>query len=175
MKSKKPKEENKMKKDLNTELTPEEAKARKQYKKNLIISLICGIIIIIYFIILNAIVPLENFNTCIKVSYIVLIIISIIIFEIAYKKGKKELIVTGIELIALAVHTILIEKNIVTVGKEQQFYILSTSYIWPTYYCLKALLIYTKENRRKLKQISDIAEIVKEEKPTKKVAKKRKK
>ena len=35
-------------------------------------------------------------------------------------------------------------------------------------------IVYTNENRRRLNQISDISQIVKEEKPAKKVAKKRK-
>ena len=140
---------------------------KKEYKINLLKCIIYAIIVLIYFIFLNVISTLQNFNLYVKISYIMLILISIIMFEIAYKKGKKHLIVSGIEIILLAVHTLLIERS--------QVSIISTSYIWPTYYCLKAVIIYTQENRRKLKQISDIAEIVKEEKPLKKVAKKRKK
>lgn len=140
---------------------------KKEYKISLLKCIIYAIIVLIYFIFLNGMSTVQNFYLYVKISYIILILISIIMFEIAYKKDKKHLIVSGIELIILAMHTLLIERS--------QISIISTSYIWPTYYCLKAVIIYTEENRRKLKQISDIAEIVKEEKPTKKVAKKRKK
>ena len=139
----------------------------KGYKVNLLQSIIYAIIVLVYFILLNGISTAQNFNLYVKISYILLIIISILMFEIAYKKGKKHLMISGIEMIILAIHTLLIERS--------QVAIMSTSYIWPTYYCLKAVIIYTQENRRKLKQISDIAEIVKDEKPSKKVAKKRKK
>ena len=140
---------------------------KKHFKINLFSCLIGAIIVLLYFVVLNAVNVLENFDLYVKISYIMLIIISIVMFELAYKKDKKHFIVSGIEIIILAIHTLLIERT--------QVSIISTSYIWPTYYCLKAVIIYTQENRKKLKHISDIAEIVKEEKPTKKVAKKRKK
>ena len=145
----------------------QEEMIKKEYKINLLKCIIYAIIVLIYFVFFNGISKLQNFNLYVKISYIMLILISIIMFEIVYKKGKKHLMVSGIELIILAIHTLLVERS--------QVSIISTSYIWPTYYCLKAVIIYTQENRRKLKQISDIAEIVKEEKPAKKVAKKRKK
>ena len=145
---------------------------KKHFKINLFSCLIGAIIVLLYFVVLNAVNVLENFDLYVKISYIMLIIISIVMFEVAYKKSKKEIMIIGIEIIALAIHTLLLGR---TSQEDGKLYILSTSYIWPTYYCLKAVIIYTIENRRKLKQISDISDIVKEEKPLKKVAKKRKK
>ena len=95
-------------------------------------------------------------------------LIAILLFEIAYKKRKNKFNIYGAELIILAAHTLLLTRNV------NEKTILYTSFMWPVYYSLKAIIIYTKENRRRFKQISDITEIVKEEKPTKKVAKKRK-
>jgi len=114
------------------------------------------------------------FDTYVKISYLVFIIIAVIIFEIAYKKDKNFLIINGIEIIFLAIHTLLIGRNISQNNTSGEMYILSTSYVWPIYYCFKAIVIYTRENKRKLNRILDVSEIVKEEKPTKKVAKKRK-
>lgn len=174
MKSEKQKKANKLINEKNLiskkNLTIEEAKIRKKYKINLFICLIYAVLIQIYFISLNAInTSMQNFDMYIKISYIVFILIAVLMFEVAYKKGKKNLAVNGIEFILLAMHLLLVGRKVV------KFNILSTSYIWPIYYCLKALLIHTNENKRKLKEILDITEIVKEEKPTKKVAKKRKK
>ena len=166
MKNKKPKEKK--------EYTPEEKQIRKKCRIDLLVCLIYAVLIELFFVSLNAnymSVSVEKFNLYAKISYIVFVFIAILMFEIAYRKEKKNLIITGIEFIVLAIHTLLIERSI-TLFKENN--ILSTSYIWPIYYCLKAVLIQTKENRRRLKQISDISEIIKEEKPTKKVAKKRK-
>lgn len=180
MKSKEQKEANKLKKkksknEIKEKLTPEEMQIIKKYKINLFACLIYAVIIETYFIVSNAIstsIPMQSFNIYIKISYTVFILIAVTMFEIAYKKEKMNFAITGIESILLAIHMLLVGK----IAKESgKIYILSTSYIWPVYYCLKALIIYTKENKRRLKQISDIVEIVKEEKPTKKVAKKRKK
>ena len=152
----------------------QEMQIRKKYKTNLVICLIYAIIIEAYFVSLHYIsitMPNEKFNIYLKVIYMILIIISIVLLEIAYKKEKKSIMIVGIELIAISLHTLLTEKIL---KESDQLNILISSTIWPTYYCLKATIIYTIENRRRLKQISDISEIVKEEKPTKKVAKKRK-
>lgn len=169
MKNKKPK--------VKKQYTEQESKIRKEHKIDMIICLIYAIIVQSYFISLNFIyrlMPAESFNITIKFSLIAFILTAILMFEIAYKKEKKKLAITGIEVVVLAIHTLILEKNLAQVKENKEWYILITSCIWPIYYCLKALIIHTVENRRRLKQISDISEIVKEEKPTKKVAKKRK-
>jgi len=157
----------------NQEIPEEELKIRKKYKLDLLICLICAVIIQLYFVSLHMISP-NIFDTYVKISYLVFIIIAVIIFEIAYKKDKNFLIINGIEIIFLAIHTLLIGRNISQNNTSGEMYILSTSYVWPIYYCFKAIVIYTRENKRKLNRILDVSEIVKEEKPTKKVAKKRK-
>lgn len=152
----------------------EEIQTRKKLKIDLLICLINAILIEVYFIttnIVSRLIPIQSFDIYIQISYMIFVIIAVLMLEIAHKKGKKNFVIYGIELILLAIHILLIGKDITLTTKNN---ILSTSYIWIVYYCLKALLIYTKENRRRLRQISDISEIVKEEKPTKKVAKKRK-
>jgi len=152
----------------------QEMQIRKKYKTNLVICLIYAVIIGLYFASLhfiNTIIPIEKFNSYLKVIYKMLIIISIVLFEVAYKKEKKSIMIVGIELIVIALHTLLIEKIL---KESEELNILISSTIWPIYYCLKATIIYTIENRRRLKQISNKTEKVKEEKPTKKVAKKRK-
>lgn len=156
----------------------QEIKIRKKHKINIIICLVYAIIIEIYFTALNVVyesIPVEKFDIFIKISSIIFILVAILILEIAYKKQKKSLTIKGIEFVILATHILILEKAVAQVNENKQWYILMTSCIWPTYYCLKAVIIHTIENRRRLKQISDITDIVKEEKPTKKVAKKRKK
>ena len=160
-------------KQLNNKETDRKAQINKKYRTDILKCLIYAVLIELYFItfsIINTSIPAEAFNICVKVSYLFFIFISIIMFEIAYKKQNNSFTITGIEFIALAIHTLLINRSI-----DDTQNILGTSYIWLVYYCLKAGVIQTKENQRKLKQISDISEIVKEEKPLKKVAKKRKK
>ena len=54
-----------------------------------------------------------------------------------------------------------------------RFYVLTFSYIFSTYYVLKCIIIYTKERRKYLESLSDISDLVKEDKPIVKEAKKR--
>lgn len=151
---------------------------KEQCNMDIFLCILYSIIIGIYFISLNFINALgtdEIYKLYIKISYTVFIIVAIIIFEVAYKKDSGKTSINGIEFMVLAIHILLIERITTAFKFSTPEYITTTSYIWPIYYCLKAIIIQTKENREKLKEVSDIAEIVKEEKPTKKVAKKRKK
>ena len=157
-------------KKLQEQLSEEENKIRKKYKINLLMCLIGAVLTQMYFIILNINSMSDTLDLYIKISYSIFIIIAILMFEEAYRRNEKSLAINGIEFIILAIHILLLNKN-----TNKELDILQTSYIWPIYYCLKATIIYTKENRRRLRKISDIYDIVKEEKPTKKVAKKRKK
>ena len=151
--------------------TEAERKKRRKSQIDILICLIYAVLIQIYFIALDKnskSVAITGFSGSIKILYIIFIFIAVLMFEVAYKKDNKKLAINGIEFTFLSIHTLLIGKNITLKN------ILVTSYIWPTYYRFKAIILYTNENRRRLKQISDIAEIVKDEKPVKKVAKKRK-
>lgn len=145
---------------------------------DIFLCILYSIIIGIYFISLNFINMLstaETYELYTKISYTVFIFVAILIFEVAYKKDSGVTAIYGIEFIVLAIHILLIERIVTAFNFDTAQYIVTTSYIWPIYYCLKAIIIQTKKNREKLKEASDISDIVKEEKPSKKVAKKRKK
>lgn len=144
--------------------------------KEVYINIIYSVIMMAYFIVLNILNHncTENiFKTCIKISYMIFLIISIITIEIAYKKSSKKLAIYGIEYMVIATYILLIETITTALNLSMNKYIVFSSYIFPIYYIFKAILLETKENTKELKQLSDIKEIVKKEKPTKKVAKKR--
>lgn len=151
---------------------------KQQCNIDIFLCILYSIIIGLYFISLNFIKTLSTlqiYEMYTKMSYTVFIIIAIIIYEKAYKKDNGMIAIYGIEFMILAIHILLIERITTAFKLETTKYITTTSYIWPIYYCLKAIIIQTKENRKKLREVSDIEQIVKEEKPSKKVAKKRKK
>lgn len=145
---------------------------------DIFLSIAYAIIIAIYFITLNwinIVAPVETYELFTKISYTGFIATAIIIFEIAYKKDSGIASIYGIEFMVLAVHILLIKRITQAFNFNTAEFITATSYIWPIYYCFKAIIIYTRENVKRLKEVSDVSEIVKEEKPLKKVAKKRKK
>lgn len=157
---------------MNENIKEEKNKLYKKLFKNIMIA----IIISIYFIFLN----LGNINidkniflTDIKVFSIIILGISIIIFEKAYKKDSGELTINAIEILVLACHTLSLIYVTNIFKFDFKYYVLTSSYIFSIYYIFKDIIIYTRENRKYLKQLSDIPDIVKKEKPSKKKATKK--
>ena len=140
--------------------------------KNLIIL----VLIIFYFNLINItyITTNENLITLItSISSIVLLFLSILLFEVAYHKDNGKLAINGIEILVIAFHTLTIWYVISRSNLSFQSYILFSTYAVLIYYILKSIIIYTEGKREYLKSLSDIHEIVNNN-PIKKEAKKRK-
>lgn len=110
----------------------------------------------------------------INISSIAFLIIAIMIIEISYKKEDDNILIYGLEFLALAIFTLLIKHIPKLLGCNTQTYILVGSYLFAIYYMLKSTILYTKERQEELKKFSDIKEIVKDE-PIKKASKRRNK
>jgi len=130
-----------------------------------------------YFMILNYAytrMNIERLTGDIEVFSGTFLVLGILALEEAYKKDSGQIAVTAIELIVLSIHSLSI-MHITTLFKyDFRVYLLTSSYIIAIYYVLKAIIIYTKERKSYLKGLSDIPEIVKEEEPVKKEARKSK-
>lgn len=140
--------------------------------KNLIIL----VLIIFYFNLINItyITTNENLITLItSISSIVLLFLSILLFEVAYHKDNGKLAINGIEILVIAFHTLTIWYVINRSNLSFQSYLLFSTYAVLIYYILKSIIIYTEGKREYLKSLSDIHEIVNNN-PIKKEAKKRK-
>ena len=162
--------ENNLKKDKETKQIPEET------LKDIFKNIIFAIGVIIYFAILNLIdlkIKQENILTIIEICSGILLLTSLILLEIAYKKDSTKSWITAIEFLVLAFHSLSIKYVITRYDYQLQFYLLTSSYIISIYFILKAIIIYTKGRKKYLDTLSDIPEILKKEKPIKKEAKKR--
>ena len=104
----------------------------------------------------------------------IFLILGLITLERAYKKDSGKMAISGIELLFLSMHSLSINHVITFYQDNLRFYLLSSLGVVAIYYVLKLIIIYTREKRQDLKNLSDISEIVKEE-PIKKEAKKRRK
>ncbi len=141
-------------------------------------NIVVAILITIYFIFLNLgkmNIEYNIFLTDIKVFALIILGIAIIIFENAYKENSDELALFGVEILVLACHTLSIIHVVTIFNFEFKYYILTSSYVFAIYYVLKDIIIYTIEKRKYLQSLSDIQDIVKKEKPSKKEAKKKSK
>ena len=148
----------------------EERKIANKIWKNIIFA----IILMILFIGINILydkTDLKTMDTILKASSILMMIASIIIFEIAYKKDKGIIAITGIEVLIIAIYILSIPHFVQMFSIDFKLYILTSSYFFSIYFILKSIIIYTNEKRKYLKSLSDIKDIVTNKK-TKKDAKK---
>ncbi len=143
--------------------------------KKIFKNLILAIVVMAYFIACNILytqLNLDRMELITKAISGVFLVVSIVLFELAYKRDSGTLTITAIELLILSIHALFIHHVITIYQFNYQTYILTSSYIFAIYYVLKSIIIYTKARRKYVKSLSDISEIVKEE-PVIKEAKKR--
>lgn len=139
-------------------------------------NLIFATILMLLFIGINILfekIDLQTMNIALKSIAIIIMTISITIFEIAYKKDKGMIAITAIEMLVIAIYTLSIMHIVTMFSFEFRTYILMSSYLFSIYFVLKSIIIYTNEKRKYLKSLSDIKDIVTNE-PTKKEAQKKK-
>ena len=147
-----------------------------EISKKLFINIILAVGIIAYFTILNYIyaeIDQKSILNIVEICSGVLLLISLILLEVSYKRDSGTIAILGIEFLVLAFHSLSIKYVITKYDYQFQFYLLTSSYIFAIYYILKAIVVYTKARNEYLKTLSDIPEIVKKDEPIKKEAKKR--
>ena len=114
------------------------------------------------------------FTQYIKVTSFIFLLLTIFIFEIAYKKDNDEIALNGIEFLGLSIFSLLIQYIPKVLKISEAKYMLVGTYIFLIYYGIKNIVIYTCERKKELDNLSDIKEIVKDE-PIKKETKRRNK
>ena len=144
--------------------------------KTIFKNLVRAILVMLYFITLNFAytrMNLERLIGDIEVFSGVFLVLGLLALEKSYKEEKASTAITAIELMALSMHSLSIMHVITMMKYDFRTYLLTSSYIIAIYYVFKAIVIYTMQKRKELKELSDISEIVKEDEPIKKEAKKR--
>ena len=149
----------------------------KKVNEKVFENIIIAIPIMLYFIIINFTyyrIEENMLQIGLKILSMIILLSSIVIFEIAYKKDSGKLAINGIEVLVLASHA-LSTMQVVEIAKIKfTTYILVSSYVFVIYYILKAAILYTIDKRKYLESLSDIKDIVNNE-PIKKEATKKKK
>ena len=102
----------------------------------------------------------------------IMLSVSIFIFELAYHKDNEKIALLGIETFIISFYTLIIWTITKKYNFTHQHYLLYGTIISILYYILKESIMHTKEKRRYLNNLSDIHEILGNV-PLKKEAKKR--
>lgn len=149
--------------------------SKKNIRKKVFENIIIAVAIMLYFMVINfSYIRIEEgmLLNGLKIASLIVLFLSILIFEVAYLKDSGKLAINGIEILVLAFHTLTIWHVVNIMNISFEIYILYSTYAFAIYYILKSILIYTNEKRKYLKSLSDIHEIVSQE-PIKKEATKR--
>ena len=166
------------KKDNENEDNKVSKKVPKEIKKRILKNISVAIIVVAYFLVLilaHQNMRLERLAGDIEIFAIAYLVSGLIVLEKAYKKDNGKWAITSIELLVLAFHTLSINHMINILKCDFNKYLLISSGVFSIYFILKAIVIYTKDRKEYLDSLSDISEIVNEDKPIIKEATKKSK
>lgn len=145
----------------NKKKLPKEEK--KKILKKCLINGIISIILIVYLVCLQIgelNIETITYITILKVLSVVLIIGTIIMFEISYKTNRNEIILHSIELMFLCFFTLfLIPAYSLYYGSFYKV-IIAYAIVMATYYLLKCAIIMIKSKKQHNKNLTDIKTIV---------------
>ena len=140
-------------------------------------NLVYASMITIYFMFFNmysTYIETNLFIKYIKITSFIFLVLSILMFEVAYKEDNDETVLNGIEFLAVAIFSLLIQYIPKVLKIDANTYMFAGTYIFLIYYGIKNIIIYTKEKKKELDSLSDIKEIIKDE-PIKKETKRKNK
>ncbi len=120
------------------------------------------IMIFLYFVSLGSLtIDSDAFITDLKVFSILLIVLTIILFEYSYKKDSSKICIHGIECLVLAIFTLFSTSLYSFYFRNFDFIISMISIIVGIYYSIKSIIIYKSTRKKYFEGLNDINEIIK--------------
>lgn len=127
-------------------------------------NILYAMVILLYFILINigsTSIRQDIFITDLKVFSITSIIVTICVFEYAYKKESGKYTIHGIELLILSICTLLSIRIYTIYNRKFISAIASIALLFAIYYVGKSIIIYVKEKKKAKKITNDIFKISK--------------
>lgn len=162
-----------MKKDNSEDKNKIMSDTKKQIIKNSIVVLLIVLFFVGVFVTYSLIQDVM-FSRIWQIVTMVLVFLSIVIFEIAYKKDDGMFAINGIEVLVFACFALTIEYIKTRFNINVKIYTVVACSVFIVYSVLKLFIIYISGRKKLLDSFSDIPEIVKDDTPKKKIAVKRK-
>lgn len=140
-----------------------ESEKRELYRdvfKNILIASIMMLYFI--FLILGAFhIEPEVYEVDLKVFSIGLIILTVLLFEMGYRKNNAKLAIHGIESFFIALISLISTYLYYMLVDKYNFILATCSFLFAIYYGIKSALIYRKGKKVYIRKQNDINEIVK--------------
>ena len=151
------------------ELT-EKRKMTEEVKENLIENIFYNFLlalgIMCYISIVNVVhtyLPLQIYDIISKVLSIIAILITVGIFEFAYRKDSGKYTIYGIEILFFSIVVLYMPKMFTNLDKFYSQIFLLTPLFCAIYYVAKSIVIYKKTEKEYQNSLSDVKIILKEE------------
>ncbi len=140
---------------------------KEKMNKTIFYNIIISICIMAYLLCMNLSyfnLESEIFKSNMKIVSILLITLTIIIFELAYKKDSGTLCITGIEIMVLSFIVLYMPFAYTYENDITKKIIMLTSVFFAIYYVVKLIVLYIKTERAHRNSLSDVREITKKDK-----------
>lgn len=137
---------------------------REKINSKVFINMAILALIIIYFAALNFLmgnIPTELYINSLQVLSIMLLIITLIVFEYGYKKDDGEIWMHGVEVMIIGIFTIYLKYLYSIYFARYGIVLLIAGIVFLIYYAIKILLIQRRVEKEYNKSLTDINEIVK--------------
>ena len=123
------------------------------------------IMLYLYFVILGSInINVDAFIIDLKVFSIILLLISVILFEMCFKKSNINICIHGIEILILAITSLVAIYLYSLYIANFKLIIALISFAFGLYFLFKSIIIYVCLRKKHLEKENDIKDIVKREK-----------
>ncbi len=139
---------------------------KEKLNQKIWLNLCLAIGIMLYFCIMDAIylyVPSDISAIALKILAMVAILLTVIVFEVAYRKENGALGIAGIELLVFCVIGLYMPHIYAHSDQVIGRVFLLTPLFCALYYASKAVVIYIKTEKSYQNHLSDVKEIVKED------------
>ena len=146
----------------------------KKITKDLIIA-ICLIAYVLILALAYTKMNIDRLSKDIQVFAGAFLVLGLLGLEKAYKSDDGKTAITAIELLVMSFYSLSIMHMVALIKCDFINYMFFSAGAIAIYYFIKEIIIFTKQKRDDLKNLSDISEIVKKDEPIKKEAKKRSK
>lgn len=133
--------------------------------KNIFFNIIVAIIIVIYLCSINILfykLVDTDFEQKMKFFALGIIIVTVVVFEIAYRKDSGKLCIIGIELFICSVVSLYIPYIYLHTNESLRVIFMILPAVLVAYYLIKGLLIYKSRKIHYQSNLSDVKEILKD-------------
>lgn len=146
----------------------------KKITKDIIIA-ICLVMYVLILALAYTRISIDRLSKDIEVFAGVFLVLGLLGLEKAYKSDEGKTAITAIEFLVMSFYSLSIMHIIALIKCDFINYMFISAGIIGVYYLIKEIIVFTKQKKEDLKNLSDISEIVKKDEPIKKEAKKRNK